>query len=83
MTAGLIILGYLASSFAAWGLTLGYFDHEFPANDNVGVARVIAIAGPVGLLLVVMFFGILHWRSSANAPGACAPSRATSPTPGC
>jgi hypothetical protein len=40
---------WLACSYANWGLTMGYFSHEYPDQSNIGISTFNAFGGPFAL----------------------------------
>lgn len=65
MTITLVVIGYLACSFVAWGLTLGFYTREFPFFSNIGFAALMAVTGPLGVLTAIigsLADGGLAWR---------------------
>lgn len=58
----IILLMWLVSAVPNWCQTLGYFDHEFPMQDNTGVAMFMVLGGPCSLLVSSMLDHPYHWR---------------------
>lgn len=57
---------WIACGVFNYGHVLGKFTHDFPDDDNRGVATAIAIAGPLGVIPVLITCGPpYHWRLHA------------------
>jgi len=59
-----IAITWAACSIAAYGFTLGRFDHDFPDQRNGGIAFVMGMLGPIGLLVTMLLSGTAHFRLS-------------------
>jgi hypothetical protein len=66
MKKGLLVVGWLICSYINWGLTLGFFDHEFPYMSNTGISAFTAAVGPFGTIAVPIVVVIngdkFRWR---------------------
>jgi hypothetical protein len=59
----LIIIGWLAFGFGAFGLALGCLSDEFPYMNHLRAALLMAVLGPVGLFAVsIVEIGNWRWR---------------------
>lgn len=59
---GTLMIIWIACGFFNYGSALGYFTHEFPWDNHVGIARFMALTGPFGLPPTLIFNTHLWWR---------------------
>lgn len=53
----IIVAAWIACGVVAYGITLGYFRHEYPQPDekgHEGIASLMALVGPIGLIVSVV-----------------------------
>lgn len=57
-----IIAIWLICSYVNWGLTMGYFSHRFPDQDQVAISVFTSIMGPMGTPVVLLIGHPYHWQ---------------------
>lgn len=62
----LLLISWIVCGIAGYGFTFGYFTREYPtvaeemAAEHRGVSLAIALAGPIGLVVILIMSGYKH-----------------------